>query len=120
MQFIDSFITVTQQGLDEEYYSILDNIEKIDDSVSDEWKEIVQQIVDQEAKQFIKECIKKNIIPPTIVGYEMETGEIAELEWDNLDIVYLTNEQMKYKDAFIEKGFDVVSSIDDFEKITNV
>ena len=87
--------------------------------MSNDWKNIVQQVVDSDAKAFIKECIKRNMIPPTAVGYELESGEIAELEWDNLDIVYLTKEQMEYKDSFIEKGFDVVNSIDDFEKITS-
>ena len=119
MQFVDSFIAVTQQGLDDEYYSILGNVEKIDEAMSNDWKNIVQQVVDSDAKAFIKECIKRNMIPPTAVGYELESGEIAELEWDNLDIVYLTKEQMEYKDSFIEKGFDVVNSIDDFEKITS-
>lgn len=119
MQFIEVFIAVSQQGLDAEYYSILNSVEKIDDLILEEWKEILKLIVDSDAILFVKECINHNIVPPTVVGFELETGEVAELEWDSLGVVYLTNVQKDYKKAFIEKGFNIVTSINDFEKITS-
>lgn len=119
MQFLDSFIQITQQGLDNEMYSILSSVVKIDEHIDEKWVEVLAQVVDEEAKNFIKDCINKNALPPTTVGYELDDGSIAELEWDDKNIVYLTNEQMEFKEIFEDKGFDVVKSIEDFEKLTS-
>lgn len=119
MQFLDLFIQITQQGLDNELYSILSSVIKIDSNVSEKWNEVLSQVVDEEAKKFIQECISINAIPPTVVGYELEDGSIAELEWEDKNIVYLTNEQLEFKENFEAKGFDVVKSIEDFEKLTS-
>ncbi len=117
MQFVDNFITVSQQGLDNDLYSILANVEKTDGNISNEWNNILNQIYDNETKKFVKECISKNIILPSVVGYELEDGSVAELEWDSLDIVYLTTEQMEFKNNFEEKGFYVISSMSELENI---
>lgn len=117
MQFADVFVSTTQQGLDNDYYSILANVEKTDSNISDEWNEILSQVVDPDAKAFIKECINRGVVVPTVVGYELDDGSIAELEWDSLDIVFLTQEQTEFKTNFEEKGFDVVTSIDELEKV---
>lgn len=120
MQFMDSFIAVSQCGLDEECYAILDSVINLDDTMSNEWKKIMAQIIDSNAKSFAKECIARNIIPPSQVGYELNSGETAELMWDKFNVVYLTTEQMEFKDAFTDQGFKVVNSLDDFQKITSI
>ncbi len=119
MQFEDSFIQISQQGLDNEIYSILDNVVVKDENISAEWNEVLSQVFDNNAKQFIKDCISKNIMPPSNIGFELDDGSIAEIEWDALHIVYLTDEQQDYKDSFEQNGYDVVSSVEDFEKITS-
>lgn len=119
MQFLDLFIQVTQEGLDNELYSILANVIKIEENTDKKWVSILSQVVDEEAKSFIKECISKNVLPPTIVGFELDDGSIAELVWEDKNIVYLTNEQMEFKEVFEGRGFDIVTTLKDFEKLTS-
>ena len=119
MQFEDGFIQISQQGLDNEIYSILDNVVVSCDNISDEWNEVLSQVLDANAKKFVNYCISKNVVPPSNVGFELEDGSLAEIEWDKLHIVYLTEEQQDYKDSFEQNGYDVVSSIEDFERITS-
>ena len=118
MQYLDNFIEVTQTGLDEEQYTILTNIEKIDNNKDKKWAEILTQVIGDDAKQFVKDCIENNVVYPTHIGYELDDGSIAEMEWEKLNIVYLTTEQMEYKEKFEEKGFDVINSLQDFDKLT--
>lgn len=118
MQFLDTFIQVTQQGLDNELYSILANVVPIDSNVDEKWAEILAQVTDGNAKKFIQDCINISAVPPTVVGYELDDGSIAELEWEDKNIVYLTDDQIEFKENFENKGFDIVRTIEDFEKLT--
>ena len=119
LQFADDFLLITQKGLDADKYSILEKVVQANDVDDSGWGEIMPLITDSAARLFAEECIARGIIAPTTVGYENDEGLIAELEWDEQSVVYLTESQLEYKNLFEEQGFSVVSSVQDFEKVFN-
>lgn len=114
LQFNNSFIFVTQRGIDNEFYSILQAYNK--ERINEEWKDVLTEVFDKKAKEFIHECIKRNIILPTTIGYELDNGMQAELEWDEPKVVFLTSFQIENKNEFIRKGFIVLTDINDLNK----
>ena len=119
LQFVDLHISMTQQGLDNEIYTKLLNVEKNDKNIREEWNNILNQVIDAKAKAFIKDCILNEVVIPTTVGYELDDGSIAEFEWDGLKIVFLTTEQIEFKKNFEQKGFDVVTTYKELEEVIN-
>lgn len=117
MQFGQKFIAITQKGLDEDLYSVLDRLSENVINKDDLWNQISFQFVDDETKNFVNECIINKIPVPSVVGYETDEGYMAEMEWDDIKAVYLTSEQKEFKNIFLENGFTIVSSYKDIEAL---
>lgn len=116
-QFLNHFIQITQEGLNHEDYSSLKFIKNSDNNIDEDWESILNQIFDEDCKQFALECAKNNIPVPTKIGFELDCyGVMAELLWENDKKVYLSKEQLQYKEQFIKSGFRVANTIKDLKQ----
>ncbi len=77
------------------------------------WSEQMEY-ADESAQGMIERLISAHVPAPDAVGYELENkrgADIAEAEfaWLNCSVVYLTQNQLAYKNAFIEAGWNVLT-----------
>ena len=128
MQFSTYFYGLTTSGVNRNIYDSLLNkeIAPKDDIVDKEeydskWDSIIQNIYDEKAIQFAKECAKNSISLPDEVGYELYENDLiigeCELLWKKYKVVYLTDNQIAdSEEIFRNNGYIVVKTISEAMK----
>ncbi len=129
MQFSPYFYGLTTTGIHANVYDVLSHqeivwheAEKYPANMDEKWQEVLNNIYDETAIQFVKQCIENKIPIPDEVGYELyEKGFIigeCELLWSTPKMVYLTEKQIKDSEkAFKNHGYSIVKSITDAIRI---
>ncbi len=129
MQFLGSFAAVTTDGLAQGVYDAIPLSQGAADAGSataapaptdEEWNENLQYISD-EAKGTVAKLISIGVPSPSTVGYELENdagASIAEAEmaWEDVKVVYLTKDQMDYKQKFEQAGWSVITDETELDK----
>lgn len=76
----------------------------------DGWEGIAEQLVDGEARDFMRRLSQLGADLPDIVGYELDGGEVAEMVWERRKACYLTDLQAADAEAFLSHGWMVLRS----------
>lgn len=119
MQFLPGFAAVSRVGMDNLVYSEIPVIEEEDVFLAEQkivdqaWAEVINQLFDDEAKNYVLSLMKLGISPPSAVGFELVDARGAvvaecELAWENMRIALLLPEQMESKKEFINNGWKVL------------
>jgi DEAD/DEAH box helicase domain-containing protein len=128
MQFLKGYIAVSAVGLRNMVYSSLPAVfaeqEEAPSETSDllvAWNaDILAQILDESVKVFSSRCMERGIPSPDYVGYELadDAGLVigeAELVWEKLKFALLIPGQEEHKNAFVSKGWTVISLEDEIQ-----
>ena len=122
MQFLSGFAGLSTDGIDKMVYSQIpivmeETTVEVTGASNEAWSDILEQIFDPSAKEFVEKLIQSDIAPPSSVGYELfdsNGGVVAECEmaWETEKIVFLLDDQLDAKTKFEEIGWTVLQISD--------
>lgn len=127
MQFLSSFAGVTEKGMEAIIYNTIPVMivdiedDNADIGISEQWTEILEQVFDDDAKEYLNKLISMGIPAPSCVGYELENSNgavVAECEiiWEDKKIALLLEEQIKDREIFEQEGWTVIMVNDEVER----
>lgn len=112
MQFFGGFAAVSRLGLQGSVYAPLyeqQNEPLITSVDSGGWTEVVADLLDEESVSFAMRLSDLGIQAPSVVGYELENGEMAEMAWESKRVCYLMAAQLEDAPTFEAEGWVVIS-----------
>ena len=118
MQFSESFHAVTMLGLANGSYANLGSAQVTPSADSahvghDAWQEVVEELFDDESREFASRLSGLGVEPPDEPGYELDDA-MAELAWPSLKVCYLTEGQEEDHALFEDNGWTIIRpSMDD-------
>lgn len=118
MQFFWGFALVAKSGIEEGTYAKLDakacmtaSDEKEDGpdgaSLDDAWNGVIEEMLGM-GERFARSLMNWGVPVPDEVGYELDSGEQADLVWSNRRICFLTDELSEDRAAFEQDGWRVI------------
>ena len=122
MQFSDEYIGVTSEGLEQMTYFKLPAFAEepvvVSGAIGDKWNAVLELLFDESAKAFAIAAKEEGIPAPSDddIGYEIEgeKGEVlatVEIAWPDLQVGYLTNEQMGDRELLEASGWTVIDML---------
>lgn len=130
MQFSEAFHAVTMLGLENGDYSKLGSAQdapSVNEAQSghetpivsaaqsghDAWQEVIDELFDDESREFADRLSNLGVDLPDEPGYELDDA-MAELAWPSRKICYLTEEQVDDRSFFEGNGWTIIRpSMDD-------
>ena len=118
MQFAEKFIAVSSTGINQNVYlhmPIPSQEAEAEASIEKTpWGVILEELFDDEARQFAEKAKTLNIPVADEVGYDLvnENGAVIatlELAWTSKKICFMTQEQLADKDAVEKDGWIIIS-----------
>ena len=121
MQFFDGFEASARSGLESGLYEELhakgDGAAlKITVDTSN-WMDVIVELFDDESVDFATKLADLGLPAPDVVGFELETGEMAEMAWEGKRVCYLMAEQMADAAAFEAMSWEVIGGDTSDEKL---
>lgn len=129
MQFDPFFIPVSITGIENHVYLALPvisnvNIEPMRDMATDadEWKQVYEELFDDDAKAFARKLSKMAVPTPDEVGCDITStsGEVlamAEFVWTRARIAYLSPSLKEYKPTLESLGWHLIDEETDITEI---
>lgn len=124
MQFAPSFAAVSVTGMKQLVYHAIpvtgeETGGAMEPGAGDGWDEIMEQLFDDDAKDYAAKLRTAGIPAPTIVGYELTASSGAvigecELAWEQEQVAVLLVSQLDSKDKFLAQGWKVFTTEDEF------
>jgi DEAD/DEAH box helicase domain-containing protein len=126
LQFLKSFTAVSSIGMRDAVYNRVPLMIPAPEAIiptegTVAWSsEILEQIIDDQARAFAAKCAGLKIVAPDTVGYELEdeSGTVigeAEMAWERFKIAFLPAEWAESKEAFIAAGWKVIALGDEIQ-----
>ena len=127
MQFLDEFMCVSQKGLIDFAYSVLDRKTFYTASVSadiqtDDWADVFEELEysDESAVEIVKIAQKNNFEKP-VIGLETadESDRVSgtvEVAWPDKKVCFITEEQEEYREMLESSGWRIVSNEDELKE----
>ena len=118
MQFAEKFIAVSSTGINQNVYlhmPIPSQETEVENTIEKTpWDIVLEDLFDEEAKQFAEKAKMLNIPVADEVGYDLvsENGAVIatlELAWTSKKICFMTQEQLADKDAVENDGWTIIS-----------
>ena len=126
MQFLPGFAGVSATGLNQSVYDAIPITLEVDSVSSnqhglydDSWADVLDQLIDDSARQWADKLMEQEIPAPSAVGYELlnQAGAVVaecEMAWEGQKIALLLDTQLEYSDLFKENGWIVFSVEEEF------
>lgn len=122
MQFLQTFIAVSNNGLDAMSYLLLPLVNaqiptyagKNEAKDESKWDDIYGLLFDKEAKHFAGRAKNLKISAPDEIGYDLvnDIGEVVatvEMAWTDVKVAYMTIDQLEYRSLLEKLGWVVLN-----------
>ena len=125
MQFLPGFAAVSKSGLEKMVYKAIPvgepdypALTESAGSVDGSWAQIMEQLVDDAARECAAKLQELSIMPPSVVGYELAdtSGAIiaeCEMVWEREKIAILLPVQEAFRDILLSEGWKVYTTASD-------
>ena len=122
MQFSSKFMGLTNKGIEDGIYSAIKDkftddmsADYIDKILDNNWKQIFEQLFEEEAIEMANKLCDLKIEIPSTVGYELTNslGSVVgecELAWEEEKIAFLLKDQLNSKKEFSDRGWTTFTS----------
>ena len=127
MQFFGGFAFVSKNALSDAVFDGLNAKVQVppDDpydyskASSSAWDEVLGDMFGS-SSSFGEQLRELGVPAPDEVGYELESGEQAELAWRDRKICFLTEDLLEDRSAFEDAGWRVIESSTSYDDIRNM